>query len=141
MARVRNTGMSGQNGNQGIAARFKQALQETEQSRDPLPVASLFRDGAQLTNLGGDHGNDARKFWQVYLEQFDVISSEFTCEIISERSAALEWQSRGKLADGRDVDYRGVSVIEFDGGTLTSFRTYYDSAAFVRTKAQQYSPH
>ena len=103
-------------------------------------VARLFRDGAPLTNLGGDHGTDARKFWQVYLEQFGDIRSEFTGEIISDSSAALEWQSRGKLADGREVDYRGVSVIEFEGDALTSFRTYYDSAAFVRTKTQ-YSPH
>ena len=133
--------MSGENGSKGIAARFKQALQETEQSRDPSVVASLFREGARLTNLGGDHGADARKFWQIYLEQFGNIRSEFTGEIISHRSAALEWQSRGKLTDGREVHYRGVSVIEFDGDALTSFRTYYDSAAFVRTKTQQYSPH
>ena len=133
--------MSADNGNNGLAARFKEALQQTEQSRDPSAVASLFKEGAQLTNLGGDHGNDARKFWQVYVEQFGEIRSEFTGEIISDRSAALEWQSRGKLTDGREVDYRGVSVIEFDSDALTSFRTYYDSAAFVRTKAQQYSPH
>jgi ketosteroid isomerase-like protein len=133
--------MSGTNGNTGIAARFKQALQQTEQSRDPSAVASLFREGARLTNLGGDHGTDAHKFWQVYLEQFSDIRSEFTAETISERSAALEWQSRGTLTDGREVDYRGVSVIDFEGDALTGFRTYYDSAAFVRTKTQQYSPH
>ena len=123
--------MSGKNGNTGIAARFKEALQQTEQSRDPSAVASLFREGAQLTNLGGDYGTDARKFWQVYLEQFSEIRSEFSGEIVSDRTAALEWQSRGKLADGRDVDYRGISVIEFDGDAVTGFRTYYDSAAFV----------
>jgi hypothetical protein len=127
--------MSGENGETGIAARFKQALQETEQSRDPAAVASLFEEGAQLTNLGGDHGTDARKFWQVYLDQFQEIRSEFTGDIISERSAALEWQSRGRLKDGREVDYRGVSVIDFGGDKLSGFRTYYDSAEFVRAKA------
>lgn len=103
-------------------------------------MASLFKEGARLTNLGGDHGNDATKFWQVYLEQFSDIRSEFTGEITSDSSAALEWQSRGTLTDGRSVDYRGVSVIEYDADAVTSFRTYYDSAAFVRTKTQ-YSPH
>jgi hypothetical protein len=132
--------MSADNGNNGLAARFKEALQQTEKSRDPSAVASLFKEGARLTNLGGDHGNDATKFWQVYLEQFSDIRSEFTGEITSDRSAALEWQSRGTLTDGESVDYRGVSVIEFDGDAVTSFRTYYDSAAFVRTKTQ-YSPH
>lgn len=128
--------MSTTNGNTGLPARFKAALQQSEQSRDPAPVASLFREGARLTNLGGDHGNDATKFWQIYLEQFSEIASEFTGEINSEGTAALEWRSRGTLADGRSVDYRGVSVIEFDNDAVTSFRTYYDSAAFVRTKVQ-----
>ena len=127
--------MSGENGNTGMAARFKQALQQTEQSGDASAVASLFGEGAKLTNLGGHHGTAATKFWQVYLEQFGTIRSEFTAEIISDRSAALEWQSRGTLQDGREIDYRGVSVIEFDGDKLTGFRTYYDSAAFVRSKA------
>ena len=132
--------MSGDNGKTKLAARFKEALQQSEQSRDPSAVASLFREGARLTNLGGDHGDDATKFWQIYLEQFSDIRSEFTSEIVTDKTAALEWQSSGKLADGRSVDYRGVSVIEFDGDALTSFRTYYDSAAFVRSKTQ-YSPH
>ena len=123
-----------------MPARFKAALQQAEQSGDAQPVASLFRQGAPLTNLGGDHGTDAAKFWQVYLEQFRDIRSEFIGEIVSDGTAALEWQSRGTLADGRSVDYRGVSVIDFDGDAVTSFRTYYDSAAFVRAKTQ-YSPH
>ena len=132
--------MSTTNGNTALPAQFKQALQQTEQSRDATAVARLFREGAHLTNLGGDHGTDATKFWQLYLEQFSEIASEFTGEIVSDRTAALEWQSRGKLADGRPVEYRGVSVIEFDHDGVTSFRTYYDSAAFVRNRTR-YSPH
>jgi ketosteroid isomerase-like protein len=127
--------MSANNGNTGIAERFKQALQQSEQTRDASQVAGLFAEGAQLTNLGGDHGNDAAKFWSVYLEQFSDIRSEFTAETISDRSAALEWQSRGTTKEGKPVDYRGISVIEMDGEKLTSFRTYYDSAAFVGAKA------
>ena len=132
--------MSADNGNNGLAARFKQALQQTEQSRDPSPVASLFKEGASLTNLGGDHGNDATKFWQVYIDQFSDIRSEFTGEITSDRSAALEWQSRVTLTDVRPVQYQGVSVIEFDNDVVTSLRTYYDSAAFVHS-GTRYSPH
>ena len=119
---------------------FKAALQQAEQSRDPAAVAGLFREGACLTNLSGDHGADAMKFWQVYLEQFSEIRSEFTGEILSDGRAALEWQSRGKLRDGRPVDYGGVSLIEFDHDAVTSFRTYYDSAEFVRG-GTRYSPH
>ncbi|HEX8281309.1 MAG TPA: nuclear transport factor 2 family protein [Chthoniobacterales bacterium] len=127
--------MSAQNGNNGMPARFKQALQETEAAGDPQKVASLFAQGAPLTNLGGDHGTDATAFWQKYLEQFREVRSEFTSETVSDTSAAREWQSRGVLADGKPVEYRGISVIEFDGERVTSFRTYYDSAAFVRSGA------
>ena len=114
-----------------MPARFKQALQQTEESRDPSIVASLFGDGARLTNLGGDHGHDAKRFWQIYLEQFAEIRSEFVAEITTESATVLEWQSRGTLADGRPVEYRGVSLIDFDAGGVTNFRTYYDSAMFV----------
>jgi len=127
--------MSANNGNTGWAARFKQALQQTEETRDVRHIASLFAEGARLTNLGGDHGNDANVFWQTYLDQFSDIRSEFTNEITSDGGAALEWQSKGTLADGRAVDYRGVSVIEFEDDAVTSFRTYYDSAELVRVKA------
>ena len=123
-----------------MPSRFKKALQQAEQSHDPAAVASLFGEGARLTNLGGDHGTDATKFWQIYFDQFSEIRSDFTGEILSEGRAALEWQSRGKLSDGRPVEYGGVSLIEFDNDAVTSFRTYYDSAAFVRN-GTRYSPH
>lgn len=119
----------------GMATRFKEALQETEAARDSKPVARLFSKGAKLTNLGGDHGHDANIFWHIYIEQFREVRSEFTGEIVNERGAALEWQSRGTTADGKPVEYRGVSVIEFDETNVTSFRTYYDSAVFVRSEA------
>lgn len=116
----------------GMPARFKQALQQTEQTRDAAHVAQLFAAGAKLTNLGGDHGTDAQKFWQVYLEQFDGIRSDFTNETVSGRSAALEWKSVGKSKEGKPLEYGGVSIIEFNADAITAFRTYYDSAEFVR---------
>ena len=116
----------------GMPARFKQALQQTEQTRDTAHLAELFADGAKLTNLGGDHGTDARKFWQVYLEQFQEIRSQFSNEIASDASAALEWKSTGKSKEGKALEYGGVSIIEFNDDAITAFRTYYDSAEFVR---------
>lgn len=127
--------MSGNNGDTGWVARFKEALQQTEQAHDASYVASLFAEGARLTNLGGDHGNDATVFWKTYLDQFAEIRSEFTAETVSEKSAALEWQSIGTTVDGQPVKYRGVSVVDLGDDALTGFRTYYDSAAFVRSKA------
>ena len=116
----------------GMPARFKQALQQTEQTRDATHVAQLFGAGAKLTNLGGDHGTDAQKFWQIYLEQFEGIRSDFTGEIVSDRSAALEWKSVGKSKEGKPLEYGGVSIIDFNDDAIIAFRTYYDSAEFVR---------
>ncbi|CAN5571184.1 hypothetical protein BH18VER1_BH18VER1_07400 [soil metagenome] len=76
--------------------------------------------------------HDPTAFWQTYLEQFREVQSEFTNDFATDRTAVLEWNSRGKLADGRPIGYRGVSIIEFGDNGLTSFRTYYDSALFVR---------
>jgi SnoaL-like domain len=115
-----------------MPVRFKQALQKTEQDRDAMHVAKLFARGAHLANLRGDQGSDATAFWQLYLEQFRQIRSEFAGEVVNEKQAALEWQSRGTTADGKAVDYRGVTVTEFDEDAITNFRTYYDSSAFVR---------
>ncbi len=115
-----------------MTERFKNALQQTERERDPKHVAQLFAAGASLSNLGGDHGNDATLFWQTYLDQFQEIRSEFTSEIAGESTVALEWRSRGRMADGREIDYRGASLIDFEKDAVTAFRTYYDSAAFVR---------
>ncbi len=132
---MRNASMSENQGNNGMAARFKQALQQTEQARDAKHVASLFAKGAELSNLGGDHGTDAERFWSVYLQQFSDIRSEFTNEIVSNSGAALEWKSRGTTAEGKPIEYAGISVIEFNDDAVTSFRTYYDSAAFVGAEA------
>ncbi len=114
-----------------MAARFKQALQKTESTRDAEHIVSLFAKDAQLTNLGGEHEADAKTFWQAYLAQFREIASEFTGEVVSDKQAALEWKSRGTTAEGHEIEYRGVSVIEFGAEAVTSFRTYYDSAMFV----------
>ena len=49
--------------------------------------------------------------------------------------AALEWTSEGSLVDGRPLTYRGVTVVDFDGDTITRLSTYYDSAQFTATPA------
>jgi len=42
--------------------------------------------------------------------------------------AVLEWVSRGALANGEPVAYKGVTVLETDAGRICRCRTYYDSA-------------
>ncbi|MEP6955905.1 MAG: nuclear transport factor 2 family protein [Chthoniobacterales bacterium] len=132
---VRSVGMSEKQGEQGMTERFKKSLQKSEEARDPQAVASLFAQGAELSNLGGDHGTDATAFWKIYLDQFGEIRSEFTSETVGDKTAALEWKSRGTTAAGKPIEYSGISVIEFNEQKVTGFRTYYDSAAFVGAEA------
>lgn len=85
--------------------------------------------------MGGNETQDARSFWQVYLEQFNEIRSDFSHGIVCDNAAALEWRSRGVLRDGAPVEYSGISILEIDGDTISAFRAYYDSAAFVKSGA------
>ncbi|GAA5534570.1 nuclear transport factor 2 family protein [Deinococcus aluminii] len=114
---------------------FMQALQTTEEDGDPAPLVALFADDATLQNLTtqlwrGQEG--ARQFWQTYLDNFQTIRSQFTHHSDDGHTGLMEWQATGQLADGTDIAYRGASVIEHDGQKVSAFRTYYDSAAFVK---------
>ena len=122
----------------GMAQTFADALQRTEEGRDPAPLVELFAEDADLRNLAfAEEGIEgARGFWQTYLDQFDRIRSEFSHLIEQDGQAALVWTSEGALKGGRPIAYRGVSVIEFADGKVHHFETVYDSAAFVRPAAE-----
>ncbi|MBX9583003.1 MAG: nuclear transport factor 2 family protein [Gemmataceae bacterium] len=122
-----------------FAERFAAALQESEARKDPGPVAGLFGDDAELSNLahaGPRRGADgARQFWQDYLDAFGTIRSEFSSIKQADGWAVLEWTSTGTLPAGKPVEYRGVSVLEVAGDKVSRFRTYYDTAALVTPPA------
>ncbi|WP_034357812.1 nuclear transport factor 2 family protein [Deinococcus phoenicis] len=118
-----------------LTENFMRALQTTEQSGDPAELVALFGEGATLQNLTtqlwrGQEG--ARQFWEAYLGNFQTIRSQFTHHSDDGHTGLMEWEATGQLQDGTDIAYRGASVIEHDGQQVGSFRTYYDSAAFVK---------
>lgn len=78
----------------------------------------------------------AREFWSAYLANFRRIRSEFTHHTDDGHTGVMEWEATGQLGDGTDIAYRGISVIEHDGQSVHAFRTYYDSAAFVKPAVQ-----
>jgi SnoaL-like domain len=114
---------------------FEDALQRLDETGDPSDLLARFADGAELHRPEVHNQSataDAATFWKAYRAQFDEISTEFTHRTETEEHAALEWQSTGRLAAGRDITYRGVSLLTFDGtGLVTRFATYYDTAAFL----------
>jgi ketosteroid isomerase-like protein len=115
---------------------FVQALLSAEASRDVGPLVGLFDENAELEHPArgaGRRGPDgARSFWSDYRSAFDSVHSEFTRALEADGSATLEWVSDGRLArSGEPVRYLGTSILEFHGGKVARFATYYDSAAFV----------
>ena len=114
---------------------FEAALQRLDETGEPDALLERFSDGAELHRPEVDRQTsttDAAAFWKAYRSQFDEISTEFTHRAETDQHAALEWQSTGRLAAGRDITYRGVSLLTFDdAGMVSRFATYYDTAAFL----------
>ena len=123
------------------AEKFMQTLQEIEANKNVEALVSLFTEDAELSNLASSsplQGKDgARQFWQKYLSVFQQIHSKFTNVVESNGSTVLEWTSEGSLTSGESLRYQGVSIIETVNGKVRSFRTYYDSAAFLPQGAKQ----
>lgn len=124
-----------------MAERFVSALGELHSSNDVDPLVELFGDDATLSKAGLPHeesGKDgARAFWQQYRDVFGDIDSDFKHQVVDGDLVVLEWTSNGTLRDGSDFSYDGVSIFEADGESITAFRTYYDTAAFLSAEAKR----
>ena len=123
-----------------MAEKFMNSLQTIEKENEVDALVELFSDEASLkrmTHKSYEGKGEAKQFWQEYLEPFDTISTEFFKVTEDDETVVLEWESKGKLANGHDIDYRGVSSFDTKGGKVVRFRTYYDSAAFLPEGAEQ----
>lgn len=114
--------------------RFADALQSLEKGNSDDMLAQ-FSEGAELQRPERKHGpgraTDAETFWQQYLAEFEQISTEFSRVVEVGDEGILEWRTTGRLTAGREIDYKGVSLLTFEGDTVSRFATYYDTAAFV----------
>lgn len=119
------------------AQAFADALQQLEKSGDvDAFVQDQFAEGATLLRPEVDqevNGSDgARQYWQQYLGQFSDIASSFDRITGSGNLGVLEWTSTGTLAAGAAINYRGVSLLDFDDqGKVSRFATYFDTAPFA----------
>lgn len=119
------------------AQAFADALQQLEKSGDvDAFVQDQFAEGATLLRPEVDQevsGSDgARQYWQQYLGQFSDIASSFDRITGSGNLGVLEWTSTGTLAAGAAINYRGVSLLDFDDqGKVSRFATYFDTAPFA----------
>ncbi|MDQ3616120.1 MAG: pyridoxamine 5'-phosphate oxidase family protein [Actinomycetota bacterium] len=106
------------------ADKFAAALQRFEESGDSTDLCGQFAEAAGLgrpvVDQSDPHHSDVRKFWETYRSQFSHISTEFPTVDEAGDLAVLEWSSKGELATGRCIDYRGVSLLTFDETDLRS---------------------
>ena len=113
----------------GIARRFIDALGRLERRRELEPMVGLFADDAGVGNVlvtEGETGpSGTREFWARYRGSFDALRSEFRNVIEADGRAALEWTTTGD-ANGKEVFYDGVSLLEIEDGKVSRFRAYFD---------------
>lgn len=110
-----------------LAKKFIDALHKLESDRDLETIVSLFNETAKVGNVVTENRDmNPREFWQSYRDNFDRIESTFRNEIITDKTAALEWTSKGSSADGNDFEYNGVSILEMDGDKISRFQAYFD---------------
>ena len=119
------------------ARSFADALQTFEKDGDAAALAALFADDAitQRLDARGERRGEVEQFWQEYRAQFDSISTTFYDVVEGGDRVALEWTSDATLTDGRPLQYRGVTIVDLDGGKISKLRTYYDSAQFTTASA------
>lgn len=113
-----------------LAEKFIEALSELESSENADNIASLFTDDSEIGNstltesFKGIEG--AREFWTNYRKTFGEVKSEFKNKVISDNVSALEWTTTGTSADGNEINYGGVSILETDGDKITRFFAYFN---------------
>jgi ketosteroid isomerase-like protein len=131
------TGMADTNISDDRARTFATGLQTFEKDGDAAAFAALFADDAvtQRFDARGERRGEVEQFWQEYRAQFQSISTTFYDVVGGGDRVALEWTSDATLTDGRPLQYRGVTVLDLDGDTITKLSTYYDSAQFAAIPA------
>ena len=115
---------------QEVADRFVEALRKLEEDRDVEGLVEIHTEDCDVGNVAvpktfsGHEG--LREFWTGYRDTFGEMRSEFRNVFADEAGhAALEWNTSGE-ANGKDVSYDGVSLLEIDDGKVNRFRAYFD---------------
>lgn len=113
------------------SATFIAALRAIEDAGDLEPMLALYDAASETTGPGDESPHmgreGARHFWHMYRESFTDIRSTFTNIVdAGDGTVMLEWTSAGTAHGGADVRYKGVSVVEMQGGRIRRFRTYYN---------------
>ena len=113
-----------------VADRFVDALRELEEERDVEALVEIHTEDCDVGNVAVPRtfsGHDGlREFWTSYRDTFGEMRSEFRNVFADDAGhAALEWNTSGQ-ANGNEVSYEGVSLLEIRNGKVSRFRAYFD---------------
>jgi steroid delta-isomerase-like uncharacterized protein len=113
-----------------VAQKFVEALWKLEQDRDVEALVEIHTDDCDVGNVAVPRtfsGHDGlREFWTSYRDTFGEMKSEFRNVFADESGhAALEWNTSAQ-ANGNEVSYEGVSLLEIQNGKVSRFRAYFD---------------
>jgi steroid delta-isomerase-like uncharacterized protein len=113
-----------------VAEKFVEALWKLEQYSDLEALVEIHTDDCDVGNVAVPRtfsGHDGlREFWTSYRDTFGDMKSEFRNVFADEAGhAALEWNTSAQ-ANGNDVSYEGVSLLEIEDGKVSRFRAYFD---------------
>jgi steroid delta-isomerase-like uncharacterized protein len=113
-----------------VAEKFVEALWKLEEERDVEALVEIHTDDCDVGNVAVSRtfsGHDGlREFWTSYRNTFGDMKSEFRNVFADDAGhAALEWNTTGK-ANGNEVSYEGVSLLETENGKVNRFRAYFD---------------
>ncbi len=113
-----------------VADRFVKALWKLEEERDVEALVEIHTEDCDVGNVAVPQtfsGHDGlREFWTSYRDTFGDMKSEFRNVFADDAGhAALEWNTSGQ-ANGNEVSYEGVSLLEIRNGKVSRFRAYFD---------------
>src|ERR671920_461537 len=113
-----------------VAEKFVEALRRLEEDRDVEALVEIHTEDCDVGNVAVPRtfsGHDGlREFWTSYRDTFGEMKSEFRNVFADESGhAALEWNTSAQ-ANGNEVSYEGVSLLEIQNGKVSRFRAYFD---------------
>jgi steroid delta-isomerase-like uncharacterized protein len=116
-----------------VADRFVEALRKLEEDRNVEALVEIHTEDCDVGNVAVPRtfsGHDGlREFWTSYRDTFGEMKSKFRNVFADDAgNAALEWNTSGD-ANGKDVSYDGVSLLEIEDGKVSRFRAYFDPRA------------
>ena len=115
---------------QEVTEKFRDALWQLEEDRDVEGLVAIHSEDCDVGNVAVPntfHGHDGlREFWNNYRKTFGEMKSEFRNVFGDDAGhGVLEWTTSGE-ANGKQISYDGVSILEIEDGKIKRFRAYFD---------------